>query len=312
MHIAKTLRRYPALSAWLLLLPAVGWLLLFFIAPLFIVLAFSFMQGATYGGVKAVFTLSNYARVIDPLYLSTFLRSLYIAILTTAICLLLGFPLAYFIATRPQRLRYALLLALMVPFWTNFLIRTYAWLTILRTNTGLINGTLLALGVIQQPLPLFGNDFAIVLGLVYGWLPDMVLPIYAASERPIEGVESRTLCDSIRARGHKDVRYVQDMDEALALLTELVAPGDVVLTLGAGNVYRLGERLLRPALVVVARSIAKHSHLAYIGFRGCFYEPVRFHSRGRKLVHAFHRRDGGGNINLLSGHGKPKTKNFLI
>ncbi len=183
MHIAKTLRRYPALSAWLLLLPAVGWLLLFFIAPLFIVLAFSFMQGATYGGVKAVFTLSNYARVIDPLYLSTFLRSLYIAILTTAICLLLGFPLAYFIATRPQRLRYALLLALMVPFWTNFLIRTYAWLTILRTNTGLINGTLLALGVIQQPLPLFGNDFAIVLGLVYGWLPDMVLPIYAALER---------------------------------------------------------------------------------------------------------------------------------
>lgn len=183
MHIAKTLRRYPALSAWLLLLPAVGWLLLFFIAPLFIVLAFSFMQGAAYGGVKAVFTLSNYARVIDPLYLSTFLRSLYIAILTTAICLLLGFPLAYFIATRPQRMRYALLLALMVPFWTNFLIRTYAWLTILRTNTGLINGTLLALGVIQQPLPLFGNDFAIVLGLVYGWLPDMVLPIYAALER---------------------------------------------------------------------------------------------------------------------------------
>ncbi|MBI5062729.1 MAG: UDP-N-acetylmuramate--L-alanine ligase, partial [Desulfatitalea sp.] len=72
----------------------------------------------------------------------------------------------------------------------------------------------------------------------------LVLPIYAASERPIEGVESRTLCDSIRARGHKDVRYVEDMDAALEHLTELLEPGDVVLTLGAGNVYRLGERLV--------------------------------------------------------------------
>jgi len=71
----------------------------------------------------------------------------------------------------------------MIPFWTNFLIRTYAWLTLLRTNTGLINTMLLSLGVIKEPLPLFGNDFAIVLGLVYGWLPDMILPIYAALER---------------------------------------------------------------------------------------------------------------------------------
>ncbi len=71
----------------------------------------------------------------------------------------------------------------MIPFWTNFLIRTYAWLTLLRTNTGLINVTLISLGVIKEPLPLFGNDFAIVLGLVYGWLPDMVLPVYAALER---------------------------------------------------------------------------------------------------------------------------------
>jgi spermidine/putrescine transport system permease protein len=76
-----------------------------------------------------------------------------------------------------------LLLALMIPFWTNFLIRTYAWLTLLRTNTGLINVSLLSMGLINQPLPLFGNDFAIVLGLVYGWLPEMVLPIYAALDR---------------------------------------------------------------------------------------------------------------------------------
>jgi UDP-N-acetylmuramate--alanine ligase len=72
----------------------------------------------------------------------------------------------------------------------------------------------------------------------------LVLPIYAASERPIEGVDSRVLCDNIRAHGHKDVRFAEDMDDALAQLAELIAPGDVVLTLGAGNVYRLGERLV--------------------------------------------------------------------
>jgi spermidine/putrescine transport system permease protein len=177
------LRRYPALRAWLLLIPATIWLVIFFMVPLFIVLIYSFLERGTYGGVVWNFTLDNFRRVFDMLYFSTFLRSIYIALLTTLITLLLGYPLGYFIATRPPKRRYTLLLALMIPFWTNFLIRTYAWLTLLRTNTGLINTMLMSWGIIQKPLPLFGNDFAIVLGLVYGWLPDMVLPIYAALDR---------------------------------------------------------------------------------------------------------------------------------
>ncbi len=179
----QILRRLPALRAWLLLLPAAFWLLLFFLIPLVIVLVYGFLERGVYGGVVWLFTLENYRRAFDTLYLSTFFRSVYIAVVTTAVCLLLGYPLAYFIATRSPRRRNALLLALMIPFWTNFLIRTYAWLTILRTNTGLINVTLTSLGIIDNPLPLFGNDFAIILGLVYGWLPDMVLPVYAALER---------------------------------------------------------------------------------------------------------------------------------
>ena len=179
----RALRRSASLRAWILLLPAATWLILFFVAPLFIVVVYSFLERGTYGGVIWQFTTENFARVFDPLYLSTFLRSVYIAVVTTLACLLLGFPLAYFISTRPRRSRNTLLLALMIPFWTNFLIRTYAWLTILRTNTGLVNTTLMSLGIIKTPLPLFGNDFAIILGLVYGWLPDMVLPIYAALER---------------------------------------------------------------------------------------------------------------------------------
>ncbi len=181
MH--NTFRKHPGLAAWLLLSPTAIYLFLFFIAPLFIMVAYGFVERGVYGGVIWRFTLENFQRVFDPLYLGTFWRSLSIALLSTAICLLIGYPLAYFIATRSKRYRNALLLALMVPFWTNFLIRTYAWMTLLRTNTGLINLSLISLGIIKEPLPIFGNDFAIVLGLVYGWLPDMVLPIYAALER---------------------------------------------------------------------------------------------------------------------------------
>jgi spermidine/putrescine transport system permease protein len=179
----KALRRYPSLNAWLLLAPASLWLMVFFIAPLFIVIAYGFLERGTYGGVIWEFNPGNFARVFDSLYLNTFFRSVYIAFLTTCFCLLIGYPLGYYIATRPPHKRNTLLLALMIPFWTNFLIRTYAWLTLLRTNTGLINVTLMNLGIIKDPLPTFGNDFAIVLGLVYGWLPDMVLPIFAALDR---------------------------------------------------------------------------------------------------------------------------------
>lgn len=179
----KLLRKRPSLAAWLLLLPAIFWLFLFFLAPLFNVVAYSFLERGVYGGVIWEFTIENFGRVFDALYMNAFTRSMTIALATTFFCLLLGYPLAFFIASRPPRIRNALLLALMIPFWTNFLIRTYAWLTLLRTNTGLINVTLLSLGIIKEPLPLFGTDFAIVLGLVYGWMPDMILPIYAALER---------------------------------------------------------------------------------------------------------------------------------
>jgi spermidine/putrescine transport system permease protein len=179
----RFLRRNTSVQAWLLLsLPAL-YLLIFFIAPLLIVFVYSFLERGKYGGVEWVFTLENIYRLFDPLYFSTFIRSFYIAIVTTVITLLLGYPLAWYIVSRPPKTRGFLMIALMIPFWTNFLIRTYAWLTLLRTNTGLINVSLMSLGIIDKPLPLFGNDFAIILGLVYGWLPVMVLPLYAALDR---------------------------------------------------------------------------------------------------------------------------------
>ena len=186
-----------------LISPTLFWLIVFFLVPLLLVLAISLGQRGTYGGVRWDLTLENYARFFDPLYLRIFGRTVVIALATTVICLLTGYPLAYFIATRPSRWRNVLLLLLMVPFWTNFLIRTYAWLLLLRDQgfinlfwTGGLHDFLLWLSAAlplpiwrtlleatSTPLPLFGTDLAIIVGLVYGWLPDMVLPCYAAIER---------------------------------------------------------------------------------------------------------------------------------
>jgi len=198
--LLEATRRRPGLQTLVLISPSLFWLTLFFALPLLIVFVCSFLKRGPYGQILweldftrlfdplylkvfvRQFSLNNYARFFDPLYLKIFVRSFKIAGITTLLCFLLGYPMAYWIATRPARWRNTLLLLIMIPFWTNFLVRTYAWILILR-DTGLINNLLLSLGLIRHPLPLFGNDLAIVIGLVYGWFPDMVLPCYAAIER---------------------------------------------------------------------------------------------------------------------------------
>jgi spermidine/putrescine transport system permease protein len=180
--LLDTIRRRPGLQVLALIFPSLFWLVVFFAIPLIIVFVYSFLKRGPYGQIVWEFNLNNYARFFDPLYLKIFVRSFKIAGITTVVSFLLGYPMAYWIATRPPRWRNTLLLLLMIPFWTNFLVRTYAWILILR-DTGLINNALMSLGLISEPLPLFGNDLAIIIGLVYGWFPDMVLPCYAAVER---------------------------------------------------------------------------------------------------------------------------------
>lgn len=166
---------------WLIVPPAAA-LLVFFLMPLLVVLAVSFASRGTYGGIEWTLTVSNYTSILDPLYLRIFWRSLWIAVASSAICLVIGFPLAYAIAGAPKRWQGALLLLVIIPFWTNFLVRTYAWMFILRTE-GLLNTALISAGLIDQPLNLLYTDGAVLLGLVYGYLPFMVLPLYAALER---------------------------------------------------------------------------------------------------------------------------------
>ncbi len=163
------------------LLPARVWMALFFAAPLAIVCAYSLLTRGDYGGVEQPWTVENFTRLADPLYLAILWRSVWIAGLATALCILMGFPLALFISRAGKRKSLYLQLVLL-PFWTSFLVRTYAWLFILR-DTGLINTVLTSLHLITAPLPLLYNDGAVLVGLVYNFLPFFVLPMYATLER---------------------------------------------------------------------------------------------------------------------------------
>jgi spermidine/putrescine transport system permease protein len=154
---------------------------LLFAAPFGIVLAYSFLTRGAFGGIEPPWTVESYQRLFDPLYLTILWRSFAMALAATAICLLLAFPAALFIARAASHKNLYLQLV-MLPFWTSFLVRTYAWIFLLR-DTGLFNTALQALGIIHAPLPLLYNDGAVLLGLVYGYLPFMVLPIYATLER---------------------------------------------------------------------------------------------------------------------------------
>lgn len=162
--------------------PTVLWLSFFFVVPLLIVVAVSFASRTPYGQVIFDWTLGNYARFTETLYLSIFLDTLIVALITTVLTILLGYPLAYFIAQLPQKWQQPGLILVMIPFWINFLIRSYAWVIILRTQ-GVLNTILLKFGLIEQPLQMLYNEVAVMLGMVYALLPFMVLPIYVSIEQ---------------------------------------------------------------------------------------------------------------------------------
>ncbi|NWF85414.1 MAG: ABC transporter permease [Bryobacteraceae bacterium] len=165
----------------LFLAPSWALLTALFLVPLAILAAYSLLSRGVYGGVAGPWTAENWIRLADPLYVAILLRSVAVALASTLICLVLGFPLAWFIAQSGKR-RNLWLALVMLPFWTSFLVRTYAWMFLLR-DTGLINTALLAAGIIREPLPLLYNYGAVITGLVYSYLPFMVLPLYATLER---------------------------------------------------------------------------------------------------------------------------------
>jgi spermidine/putrescine transport system permease protein len=182
----EAMQRRPGSGGWLLMLPLLAWLGLFVAAPLLILLAYSFCQHDELGQVVARFTFANYARALDWTYLRILFSSLLYAGITTVLCAVIGYPVAYCIGRASPRWRNRLLMLVMIPFWTSFLIRTYAWMIIL-AEEGPLNGLLKASGVIPHifpgPLDLMYTPFAVVLGLVYTYLPFMILPIYGSVEK---------------------------------------------------------------------------------------------------------------------------------
>ncbi len=170
----------PVQKSLLLVGPTVLWLVVLLVIPCTLLLLNSFFERGTYGGIVYTLTLDNYARVFDPLYLDIFLSSARIAATAAVIALLVGYPAAYAISQAPEGRQTAYLVLIMLPFWSNYLIRTYAWMVMLNPK-GIINNTLVSVGL--PTLPLLYNEFAVILGLVYNYTPFVVLVIFAALAR---------------------------------------------------------------------------------------------------------------------------------
>lgn len=194
-EVARQAQRHDVRSRWLLSAPALVIIFVAAIGPLFVMLAYSFMVKGDYGDVKfGEYSLDGWFSVFlqrdifdDTLtfadaHLSIFWRSIKLSFITTVVTLLLGFPTAYFIATRPRHTREIWVFLVTIPFWTNLLIRTFAMQQVIR-NEGIVNSLLRAAGIIDQPLQIMHTDWAILFGMVYIYLPLMVLPLYASMEK---------------------------------------------------------------------------------------------------------------------------------
>jgi len=195
--IIEKVRRSRRITVFGLAFPGAFWLIFFFTIPLLIMLLISFVEKGRAGGVAVPlsFTAESYQLFFNAcasefagpdcnslLYINIFFNSVRIALIVTALSLVLGYPLAYFIARQHVRWRNILMLLVMIPFWTNFLVRTYALKQVL-ADTGLFNALLINIGVVNEPVPLLFNETGVLLGLIYGYLPFAVLPLYASIEK---------------------------------------------------------------------------------------------------------------------------------
>ena len=237
------------------------WLLLFFLAPFVIVFKISladpiiaqppftpfFNQGSD-GGFSIYTTFDNFLYLFqDSLYFVTYLNSVKLAFIATLFTLLIGYPIAYGIARSPQPTRNILLLLVVIPFWISFLLRVYSWMGILKTN-GLINGFLLWLGVIDQPLELLYTDTAVYIGMVYSYLPYMILPLYANLVKlDIRLLEAASDLGAKKWQGFVDVTLPLSMPGIIAgcLLVFIPAIGEYVIPalLGGADTLTIGRVL---------------------------------------------------------------------
>ena len=180
--LLKMIRESKVGQGLALIAPANIYLLIFMVVPLILVGGLSFLSRGTYGDVQFRFNLSNYARLFDPLYAKILGYSLVVGVATTVMCIVIGYPLSYYIARSPARQRSLLLFLVLLPFWTNFIIRIYAWIMILRAG-GFLDSVLQWAHITQEPLGLLYTPTAVMIGMVYEFLPFMILPLYTSLEK---------------------------------------------------------------------------------------------------------------------------------
>jgi len=256
-------RPRPQRHAWqrLAVLLPYAWLLLFFLAPFLIVLKISvadpiiaqppytpLVDWGAEAGERLYATLDNYRFLFqDRLYLYTYLNSIMLAAVSTFLCLLLGYPMAYGIARSAPRQRRVLLLLVVLPFWISFLLRVYAWMGLLNTH-GTVNSLLLWLGLIDQPLELLYTNTAVFLGMVYSYLPFMILPLYASLEKL--DVSQLEAAADLGARPHevfRDITLPASLPGVIAgcLLVFIPAMGEFVIPalLGGPDTLMIGRVL---------------------------------------------------------------------
>jgi putrescine transport system permease protein len=234
------------------------WLAIFFLLPLLIVVKISLAESVigippytpivTHGvsGLEFHTTLANFALLArDQLYLRAYFGSLANAAVATALCLLLGYPIAYAIVRARGRWRHVLLFLVMLPFWTSFLIRVYAWIAILAPN-GLLNELLTALGLISEPLPLLNNQFSVELGLVYSYLPFMILPLYGNLSSLDE-----SLLEAAADLGARPVRVF--LEVILPLTVPGIAAGSLLVLIPATGEFVIPDLLGGPDTLMIGK-----------------------------------------------------------
>ncbi len=234
------------------------WLTLFFLLPLLIVVKISLAESTIGippytplfvnrgGSLEFRATIANFALIAgDGLYLRAYLGSLGNAALATALCLLIGYPIAYAIARSPGAQRQMLLFLVMLPFWTSFLIRVYAWIAILEPN-GLVNQCLIALSLIATPLPLLNNQFSVELGLVYSYLPFMILPLYGSLSRL-----DRSLIEAAADLGARPLRTF--LGVTLPLTLPGIAAGSLLVLIPAIGEFVIPDLLGGPDTLMIGK-----------------------------------------------------------
>lgn len=225
--------------------PYIIWMMIFIAIPLLLVLYFGFTVGDSQNFDTFKFSLQNFKRFLDPIYLKVLGRSVNLAFISTVICLILGYPIAYIISKKKPSKRNTMVLMFVIPMWMNFLLRTYAWLTLLGRN-GIINIIIMKLGF--QPLELLYNDKAVLLGMVYNFLPFMVLPIYSVLVKMDKSlIEAAEDLGSNKTQVFTKVVFPLSMPGVATGITMVFIPAlstFVISSLLGGNKYNLIGNLI--------------------------------------------------------------------